>query len=92
VLAELERIVMGWPGVELAVAIVLEDETAAGKAIALVIKPSAAALTIDALKQLASTTLPAFARPDRYTLVSDMPCLGSGKPDRNTIIKDHRHG
>jgi acyl-coenzyme A synthetase/AMP-(fatty) acid ligase len=92
VLAELERTVMGWPGVELAVAIVLEDETAAGKAIALVIKPSAATLTIDVLKQLASTTLPAFARPDRYTLVADMPRLGSGKPDRNTIIKDHCHG
>lgn len=92
VLAELERIVMGWPGVELAVAIVLEDETAAGKAIALVIKPSAATLTIDALKQLAAKTLPAFARPDRYMLVPDLPCLRSGKPDRNAIIKDHCHG
>lgn len=92
VLAELERTIMGWPGVELAVAIALDDETAAGKAIAMVIKPSADTLTIDALKQLASSTLPTFARPDRYTLVSDLPCLGSGKPDRNTIIKDHRHG
>jgi acyl-coenzyme A synthetase/AMP-(fatty) acid ligase len=92
VLAELERIIMGWPGVELAVAIVLEDDTAAGKAIAMVIKPSTATLTIDALKQLAAETLPVFARPDRYTLVPDLPCLGSGKPDRNAIIKDHCHG
>lgn len=92
VLAELERTVMGWSGVELAVAIVLEDETAAGKAIALVVQPSAATLTIDVLKQLASTTLPAFARPDRYTLVSDLPCLSNGKPDRNTIAKDYCHG
>ncbi len=92
VLAELERAIMDWPGIELAVAIVLEEETALGKAIAVVIKPSAAALTIDALKHLASTTLPVFARPDRYTLVSDLPCLGSGKPDRNAIIKDHCHG
>ncbi len=92
VLAELERIVMGWPDVELAVAIVLEDETAAGKAIALVVKPSVGTLTIEALKQLACKTLPAFARPDRYALVSDLPRLGSGKPDRNTIIKDYCHG
>jgi acyl-coenzyme A synthetase/AMP-(fatty) acid ligase len=92
VLAELERTIMGWPDVELAVAIVLEDETAIGKAIAVVIKPSSDTLTIDSLKQLASTTLPAFARPDRYTLVSDLPCLGSGKPDRHAIIKDHFHG
>lgn len=92
VLAELERTIMGWPGVELAVAIVLDHETAAGKTIALVIKPSADTLTIDALKQLASSTLPTFARPDRYILVPDLPCLGSGKPDRNTIIKDHCHG
>lgn len=92
VLAELERTIMGWPGVELAVAIVLEDDTAAGKAIALVIKPSVATLTVNALKQLASTTLPAFARPDRYKLVSHLPCLGSGKPDRNVIIKDYCNG
>ncbi len=91
VLAELERTVMGWPGVELAVAIVLENENAAGKAIALVIKPSTATLTVEALKQFASTTLPVFARPDRYTLVSELPCLVSGKPDRNTIIKDYCH-
>ena len=92
VLAELERTAMAWPGVELAVAIVLDDDTAAGKAIALVIQPSSASLTVEALKQSASTTLPVFARPDRYTLVSELPRLGSGKPDRNTIIKDHCHG
>lgn len=92
ILAELERIIMSWQGVELAVAIVLDDETAAGKAIAAVIKPSTATLTIGVLKQLAAETLPVFARPDRYTLVPDLPRLGSGKPDRNAIIKEHCHG
>jgi acyl-coenzyme A synthetase/AMP-(fatty) acid ligase len=92
VLAELERIVMGWPGVGLAVAIALDDETAAGRAIALVVEPSTPALTVDALKQLASETLPTFARPNRYTIVSDLPRLGSGKPDRKTIVKDYYHG
>ncbi|MBN6104469.1 acyl--CoA ligase [Xanthomonas sp. CFBP 8703] len=92
ILADLEGAIMGWPDVDQAVAIVLEDETTAGKAIAAVIKPSTSALTIDALKRHASMTLPAFARPDHYTLVSDLPCLGSGKPDRKTIIKEYRHG
>lgn len=92
ILADLEGAIMGWPDVEQAVAIVLEDETAAGKAIAAVIKPSAPGLTIDALRRHASMTLPAFARPDHYTLVSDLPRLGSGKPDRKTIIKEYRHG
>lgn len=92
ILADLEGAIMGWPDVEQAVAIVLDDETAAGKAIAAVIKPSTSALTIDALKRHAATTLPAFARPDHYTLVADLPRLGSGKPDRKTIIKEYRHG
>jgi acyl-coenzyme A synthetase/AMP-(fatty) acid ligase len=92
VLADLERAIMDWPDVELAVAIMLEDDTIAGKAIAAVVKPSRSGLTVDALKQHASNTLPAFARPDRYMLVSDLPCLGSGKPDRNAITKEYRHG
>jgi len=93
VLADLERAIMGWPGVEIAVAIALDEDAAAGKAIAAVIQPSSPALTVDTLKQHAANTLPAFARPDRYLLAAELPRLGSGKPDRNTITKDYqRHG
>lgn len=92
VLADLERAMMGWPGVELAVAIALDEDTAAGKAIAAVVQASSSALTVDTLKQHAANTLPAFARPDRYVLAAELPRLGSGKPDRNTITKDYRHG
>jgi acyl-coenzyme A synthetase/AMP-(fatty) acid ligase len=93
VLADLERTIMGWPGVDLAVAITLEDESsAAGTAIAVVVQASNTHLSVDGLKQLASTTLPAFARPDRFSLVSQLPRLGSGKPDRNAITQEYRHG
>ncbi|BAV96273.1 hypothetical protein LEN_0786 [Lysobacter enzymogenes] len=92
VLADLERAMMGWPGVELAVAIALDEDTTAGKAIAAVVQASSSALTVDTLKQHAANTLPAFARPDRYVLAAELPRLGSGKPDRNTITKDYRHG
>lgn len=92
VLADLERTIMAWPGVELAVAIVLDEDTIAGKAIAVAVQPSSPDLTLDRLKQHAADTLPVFARPDRYVLVAELPRLGSGKPDRNTITKDHRHG
>ena len=92
VLADLERTIMAWPGVELAVAIVLDEDTTAGKAIAVAVQPSSPDLTLDRLKQHAADTLPVFARPDRYVLVAEVPRLGSGKPDRNTITKDHRHG
>lgn len=92
VLADLERAIMGWPGVELAVAIALDEDTTAGKAIAAVVQSSSPALTIDTLKQHAANTLPVFARPDRYVLATELPRLGSGKPDRNTITKDYRHG
>lgn len=92
VLADLERAIMAWPGVELAVAIALDEDTAAGKAIAVVIQPSSPALSLDTLKQHAASTLPVFARPDRYALAAELPRLGSGKPDRNTITKDYRHG
>lgn len=92
VLADLERTIMAWPGVELAVAIVLDEDTTAGKAIAVAVQPSSPDLTLDRLKQHAADTLPVFARPDRYVLVAELPRLGSGKPDRNTITKDHRHG
>ncbi|WP_420009966.1 AMP-binding protein [Xanthomonas sacchari] len=92
ILADLESTMMAWPDVAQAVAIVLDEDTTAGKAIAAVVKPANPTLTVDVLKQHASITLPAFARPDHYTLVSDLPCLGSGKPDRKTIIKDYCHG
>ncbi|MEI2431568.1 class I adenylate-forming enzyme family protein [Lysobacter yananisis] len=92
VLADLERAIMAWPGVDLAVAIALDEDSAAGKAIAVVIQPSSPALTVDALKQHAADTLPVFARPDRYALAAELPRLSSGKPDRNTITKDYRHG
>jgi acyl-coenzyme A synthetase/AMP-(fatty) acid ligase len=92
VLADLERAIMGWPGVELAVAIALEEDTTAGKAIAVVVQPSSPTLTVDTLEQHATNTLPVFARPDRYVIATELPRLGSGKPDRNTITKDYRHG
>nr|WP_175429299.1 class I adenylate-forming enzyme family protein [Lysobacter enzymogenes] len=92
VLADLERAIMAWPGVDLAVAIALDEDSAAGKAIAVVIQPSSPALTVDALKRHAADTLPVFARPDRYALAAELPRLSSGKPDRNTITKDYRHG
>lgn len=92
VLADLEREIMAWPGVELAVAMALDEETLAGKAIAVAIQPSSPDLTIERLRQHATDTLPVFARPDHYRLVAELPRLGSGKPDRNTITKDYRHG
>lgn len=92
VLADLERTIMAWPGVELAVAIVLDEDTIAGKAIAVAIQPSSPDLTLDRLKQYAADTLPVFARPERYVIAAELPRLGSGKPDRNTITKDYRHG
>lgn len=92
VLADLERTIMAWPGVELAVAIVLDEDTVAGKGILVAVQSSSPDLTLDRLKRHAAETLPVFARPDRYALVAELPRLGSGKPDRTTITKDHRHG
>lgn len=91
VLADLERAVMEWPGVALAVAIALDEDTTAGKAIAIVVLPSSPALTIDALKRQAADALPGYARPDRYILATEIPRLGSGKPDRNAITKEYLH-
>lgn len=91
-LGELEQIAMDWPGVALAVAVPMEEITAAGQAITLVIKSSDASLTVEALKAHATSGLPVFARPDHFRIVSDLPCLASGKPDRSAIYKEHHHG
>lgn len=89
VLADLEREVMEWPGVALAVAFPLDEDTTAGKAIAMVVTPSSPTLSIDVLKRRAADALPAYARPDRYVIAAEIPRLGSGKPDRNAITKEY---
>lgn len=90
-LAEVEQIAMRWPGVSVAVAVPMDEIAAAGQAITLVIMSADASLTVEALKAHANSSLPVFARPEYFRIVSDLPCLASGKPDRTAIYKEYRH-
>lgn len=91
-LGELEQIAMDWPGVVFAVAVPMEEITAAGQAITLVVKSNDASLTLRVLRAQAASSLPVFARPDHFRIVSDLPCLTNGKPDRSAIYKEYRYG
>lgn len=97
ILAELEQQVMSWPGVALAVALALDEDTAIGKAIALWVEASPQGqqhgeLNETSLRRLAQQHLPAFARPEYYRCVAQLPCLASGKPDRRAIARESHHG
>ena len=91
-LQDIERVAMDWPGVGAAVAVVAEADAIAGRAVALIVRPTDATLTVDALRGYAQRDLPHFARPDRFAIAPDLPCLPSGKPDRNAITQEYRHG
>jgi acyl-CoA synthetase (AMP-forming)/AMP-acid ligase II len=41
------------------------------------------------LRALATQNLPAFARPEYFKLVKQLPCLKSGKPDRIKITEEY---
>lgn len=93
ILAELEQQVMSWPGVALAVALAVDEDTAIGKAIALWVQACPhGQLNEASLRRLAQQHLPAFARPEYYRCVAQLPCLASGKPDRHAIARESHHG
>jgi len=89
VLAELEQQLMAWPEIDRAVASILPEQQAGGLTVALLVKASNDELDETKLRQLCVARLPYFARPDRYVISNDIPCLASGKPDRKTIMREY---
>lgn len=89
VLAELEQQLMAWPEIDRAVASILPEQQAEGLTLALLVKANDGELNESVLRQLCVARLPYFARPDRYAISNDIPCLASGKPDRKTIMREY---
>lgn len=94
VLSEVEGIAMEWPGVSAAVAIPWSRDAAIGRGFSIVIEPEDVAVPPDitALKHEAIRTLPPFARPDDFQIITRLPRLANGKPDRRTLQKECGHG
>jgi acyl-coenzyme A synthetase/AMP-(fatty) acid ligase len=94
VLSEVESIAMDWPGVAAAVAVPWSRDASIGRGFSIVIEPEDVAMPPDiaALRHEAVRTLPPFARPDHFHVISRLPRLANGKPDRRTLQKECGYG
>ncbi|MFQ3247443.1 MAG: acyl-coenzyme A synthetase/AMP-(fatty) acid ligase [Arenicella sp.] len=89
VLAELEQQIAEWPGIDMAIAVVHQTDGSFGKKISVLITAREDTLNQAELRALAIQNLPAFARPEYFKLVKQLPCLKSGKPDRIKITEEY---
>lgn len=89
VLAELEQQIAEWPGIDMAVAVVHSTDGPSGKKISVMVTTLEHTLNQAELRILANQNLPAFARPEHFNIVEQLPCLKSGKPDRIKITEEY---
>lgn len=84
-LDELVNVLREYPGVQDAVAIIVDDIFNNKQIYSYIISNSSAQLSIKDIKTYLKTKLPAYMVPSRFMFLTEIPVLPSGKLDRNSL-------